>query len=98
MLICTAERFVTNCQAVKPPQTCKHDSIAEVVTATFLTSSSVFNANIEERGLLCSVFTQLGHFIHAGRSSLLLFPLVPALCFVTLSLLPRLFFLAFGKC
>jgi len=42
-------------------------------------------------------FAQFGHLIHAAFHGPLLFSLVPALCFVPLSLLPCVFFLALCK-
>jgi hypothetical protein len=44
-----------------------------------------------------SVFAQLGHFIGTAFRGFLLLALAPAFCFVTLSLLPGLFFLAFRE-
>src|SRR5215813_2783595 len=55
-------------------------------------------ADIEKCCLLCSMFTQLSHLVHAAGNSFLLFSLIPALCFVPLSLLPCVFLLALCKC
>jgi hypothetical protein len=48
--------------------------------------------------LLCSCGRNFSHLVHAARNSLLLFPLIPSLRFIPLSLLPRVFFLALCKC
>jgi hypothetical protein len=55
-------------------------------------------AEIEERRLLCGMFAQFSHLVDAAGNSLLLFSLIPALRFVPLSLLARVFLLALGKC
>jgi hypothetical protein len=55
-------------------------------------------AEIEERGLLCGMLAQFSHLVDAACNRLLLFSLIPALCFVPLSLLARVFLLALGKC
>jgi hypothetical protein len=62
-----------------------------------LRSVRILCAKIEKRCLLRSVFAQFGHLVHAACNSLLLFSLIPALCFVPLSLLPCVFLLALCK-
>jgi len=44
------------------------------------------------------MFSQFGHLVYAALDRLILLSLTPALCLVPLSLLPRLFLLALGKC
>ena len=76
-----------------------HDLLADVVIlGGRLRGILVSCAEIEERRLLCSVFAQFSHFVDAAGNNLLLFPLTPALCFVPLSLLPRVFLLALCEC
>jgi hypothetical protein len=55
-------------------------------------------AEIKKRCLLCGMFAQLRHLVDAARDSLLLLPLAPALGFVPLPLLARVFLLALGEC
>ncbi|HKF04863.1 MAG TPA: hypothetical protein VKB49_21255 [Candidatus Sulfotelmatobacter sp.] len=55
-------------------------------------------AEIEERRLLCGMLVQFSHLVDAACNRLLLFSLIPALCFVPLSLLPCMFLLALCKC
>jgi hypothetical protein len=85
-------------QRIKPAKNCKLELLVDVVSRGFLGTASVLCAKIEKRCLLGSVFAQYGHFVHAICRKLLLFSLIPALCFVTLSLLPCVFLLALGKC
>ena len=63
-----------------------------------LLSVLVICAKIEERRLFCGMFPQFGHLVDSARKRLLLFSLSPALCFVSLSLLPCVFLLALCKC
>ena len=55
-------------------------------------------AEIEERRLFCGMLAQFSHLIDTACNRLPLFSLTPALCFVALSLLARVFLLALGKC
>jgi hypothetical protein len=55
-------------------------------------------AEIEERRLLCGMFAQFGHLVGAAWNGVFLFALIPALCFVSLSLLPCVFLLALCEC
>jgi len=55
-------------------------------------------ADIEERCLFGSMLPQFGELVDATGSRLLLFSLIPALCFVALFLLSFVFFLTLGKC
>ena len=90
--------FNSVCQGVKPPQTCKPELLAVVVTGGLVRGARVLCAKIEKRCLLRSMFAQFGHLVHGARNSLLLFPLISALCFVPLSLLPGMFFLTLCEC
>jgi len=44
------------------------------------------------------VFAQFGHLVDSACNSFFLFSLIPALCFVPLSLLARVFLLALCEC
>ena len=80
-------------------QTCEHKLLGAGVSGGGLLRAVAFLcANVEKSCLLRSVFAQFGHFVHAAGNSLLLFPLIPALCLVPLSLLPCVFLLALRKC
>jgi hypothetical protein len=50
--------------------------------------------HLEQSGLGFSVLPEFIHQIHVARVGLILFSLTPALGFVALSLLPRVFFLS----
>ena len=63
-----------------------------------LHSLRIVCSDIEERLLLCGMLAQFSHLIDTACNTLLLFSLIPALCFVPLSLLPCVFFLALCKC
>jgi hypothetical protein len=65
-----------------------------VVTGGFFHSVGVVCAKVEKRCLLRSMLAQFGHLVHAAFLGLLLFSLIPALGFVALSLLTRVFLLA----
>jgi len=81
-----------------PAKPGKYELLANVIAGSGLLLSVRFiRAKIESR-LLCSVLAQFSHLVHAARNGLLLLPLLPSLCFVPLSLLPRVFFLALCKC
>ena len=62
-----------------------------------LGSIRVVCSDVEERSLLCGMFAQLGHLVDGTWNSVFLFALDPALCFVSLSLLARVFLLALGE-
>ena len=80
-------------------QPAKPKLLVEVVTLGGLLSIVlVSRAEIEERRLLCGMFAQFSHLVDSASNSLLLFSLIPALCFVPLSLLPCVFLLALCKC
>ena len=51
----------------------------------------------EKRCLLCSMLAEYIHLVDAACNNILLFALIPALCLVLLSLLPRLFLLTLGE-
>jgi hypothetical protein len=78
--------------------TCQFESLVDVVTGGLLYRVRLLWAEIEKCGLLSSMFAQFGHLVHAARNSLLLFSLIPALCFLALSLLPCVFLLALCEC
>jgi hypothetical protein len=59
--------------------------------------SGLIRAQLEHGSLSGSVLAQLGHLVNAAFQGLFQFSLLPALCFVPLSLLPGLFFLALRK-
>ena len=76
-----------------------HELLADVVTGgRLLRGVRILYAEIEKRGLLSGMFAQFCHLVDAAGNSLLLFALIPPLCFVPLSLLAGLFLLPFGKC
>ena len=76
-----------------------HDLLADVVIlGGRLRGVLVSCAEIEERRLLCGMFTQFGHLVDSACNSFFLFSLIPTLCFVPLSLLARVFLLALCKC
>jgi hypothetical protein len=77
-----------------PAKPGKYDLLANVIAG----SGSASSAPRLNRCLLCSVLAQFSHLVHAARNGLLLLPLIPSLCFVPSSLLPRVFFLALCKC
>jgi len=58
----------------------------------------VSSAEIEERRLLCGMFTQFSHLVDSACNRFFLFSLAPTICFVPLSLLACVFLLALGKC
>jgi hypothetical protein len=77
----------------------KPELLVDVVTVRGLLRFVVIScAEIEECRLLCGMFAQFGHLVDSACNSLLLFALTSALCFVPLSLLPRVFLLALCKC
>ena len=55
-------------------------------------------SDVEERSLFCGMFAQFCHLVDGSWNSVFLFALDPALCFVSLSLLTRVFLLALGEC
>jgi hypothetical protein len=59
--------------------------------------SRLIGTHLKHGGLGGRVFAQLGHLVNAAFYGLFQFSLLPALCFVPLSLLPCLFFLALRK-
>jgi hypothetical protein len=63
-----------------------------------LHSLRVLCSDIEECRLLCGMFAQFGHLVDAAWNGVFLFALIPALCFVSLSLLPCMFLLALCEC
>ena len=84
---------------VNPRQPGEPELLANVIAESGLLFSLRFiRAKVQWRRLLCSVLAQFTHLVHAACTSLLLFPLIPSLCFVPLSLLPRVLFLALRKC
>jgi hypothetical protein len=82
-----------------PAKPGKYELLANVIAGSGLLLSVRFiRAPRLNRCLLCSVLAQFSHLVHAARNGLLLLPLIPSLCFVPSSLLPRVFFLALCKC
>lgn len=78
---------------------CKFQLFGDVVAwGGLLRPVRFLRTEIEERGLLCGVFAQFGHLVHAAWNGLFLFALIPALSLVPLSLLPRVFLLALCEC
>ena len=77
---------------------CNHELLADVVTRGLFRGVRFFFAEIEECRLLCGVFTQFGHLVDSACNRLHLSSLILALCFVSLSLLPRVFLLALCEC
>jgi hypothetical protein len=51
-----------------------------------------------ERSLLRSVLALFSHLVHAARNGLLSLPLILSVCFVLLSLLASVLFLALCEC
>ena len=86
------------CQAHSPSPNyrLKHELLAAVVSGRLFRGSSVLGAHIEKRGLLFRVPAHFSHFVDAANG-LFLFALIPALCFVPLSLLPCLLLLTLGE-
>lgn len=58
----------------------------------------VICSEIKKGRLLCCVPAEFGHLVDSAGSSVLLLALSPALGFVPLPLLARVFLLALGKC
>src|SRR5215469_394328 len=100
--MCICYRRASTSEVVSPALTVatfQLESLAEVLTGGgLLRSASVLRAEIEKRCLLRGMLAQFGHLVDAACNRLLLFSLIPALCFVPLSLLPRVFLLALCEC
>jgi hypothetical protein len=76
----------------------KYELLANVIAGSeFLVSVCFIRAKIE-RSLLRSVLAQFSHLVHDARNGFLLLPLILSLCFVPLSLLPRVLFFALCEC
>jgi len=77
------------------PRKPQHELLTNVVTGCgVIRGASFLYAKIEKCRLLSGMFAQFGHLVHTAHNGLLLFSLIPALCLVPLSLLPRVFLLA----
>ena len=87
-----------HCQSAEPSEGSHHGLLAEVVARGLFRGVRFFFAEIKQRRLLCGMFAQFSHLVDVAGSSLLLFPLIPALCLVPLSLLPGVFLLALCEC
>ena len=85
---------------IKPSQARKLQLFVDVVVAWggLLRAVRFLRAEIEERGLLCGMFAQFSHLVDSACNRLPLFSPISALCFVPLSLLPRVFLLALCEC
>lgn len=76
----------------------KYELLANVIAGSeFLVCICFIRAEIE-RSLLRRVLAKFSHLVHAARNGFLLLPLILSLCFVPLSLLPRVLFLALSEC
>lgn len=86
-------------QDIRPQELAKLELLVDVVAVGGLLGIVfVSGAEIEERRLLRGMFAQFGHLVDSAGNRLLLFSLIPALHFVSLSLLPRVFLLALCEC
>jgi hypothetical protein len=86
-------------QDIRLRKLAKPELLVDVVTVGGLLGIVfVFRAEVEERRLLCGMFAQFGHLVDCACNSLLLFSLISALRFVSLSLLPRMFLLTLCEC
>jgi hypothetical protein len=86
-------------QDIRLHELAKPELLVDVVTVGGLLGIVfVFCAEIEERRLLCGMFAQFSHLVDSACNRPLLFSLISALCFVSLSLLPRVFLLALCEC
>jgi hypothetical protein len=86
-------------QDIRLHELAKPELLVDVVTVVGLPGIVlVFCAEIEERRLLCGMFAQFGHLVDSAGNRLLLFSLISALRFISLSLLPRVFLLALCEC
>jgi len=84
-------------KAINPPQACKLQSFADVIAWVWLGAVGFLCPDIEKRCLLCSMLAQYIHLVDVACNNISLFALIPALCLVLLSLLPRLFLLTLGE-
>lgn len=93
---CTFQSF----SAHWPSRADKLELVADVwiILLGVLGSVRIVCAEIEERRLLSGMFSQFSHLVDGAWNSVFLFALTPALGFVSLSLLARMFLLALGKC
>jgi hypothetical protein len=86
-------------QDIRLHELAKPELLVDVVTVVGLLGIVlVFCTEIEECRLLCGMFAQFGHLVGSACNRLLLFSLISALRFVSLSLLPRVFLLALCEC
>lgn len=76
----------------------KCELLANVIAGSeFLVSICFIRARIE-RSLLRGVLPQFSNLVHAAPNGFRLLPLILSLCFVPLSLLPRVLFLTLCEC
>jgi hypothetical protein len=86
-------------QDIRLHELAKPELLVEVVTVCGLLGIVFVScAEIEKRCLLCGMFAQFSRLVDAACNRLLLLSLISALRFVPLSLLPRVFLLAFCEC
>ena len=89
-----AERFAQSVVRALSPRKPAHANYSPRWSPPGSFAAPASSALIDKRCLLGRMFAQFSHLVDAAGNSLFLFSLIPAFCFIPLSLLPRLFLLA----